>query len=283
MSTPDYVVVGHLTRDLLPDGAAAPGGTVFYGAVAAARLGYRAGIVTAAATASALPDGVELVVAPSAATSTFAHAYVDGRREQLVHSVAARLTVAHVPAGWRVAPLAHLGPVIDEVDEELVFAFPRALVCVTAQGWLRRLEGLPPALMRPASWRPSAELLRRIDLLVLSVEDLAGETGVAAAYARHCPCVALTDGGAGTTLLMRGAQLYVPAAPAQVVDTNGAGDVFAAAMLLQLFETGEPVSAARFAAVAAALAVEAPGATGIPRRAAVFERLGARSGDGQNS
>lgn len=276
MAMPDYVVVGHVTRDLLPDGGEAPGGTALYGAAAAGRLGYKAGIVTAAAGAVPRPEGAELVVAPSAATATFAHAYVGGRREQVVHRVAAPIAADAVPAAWRGAPLAHIGPVLGEADEGLAHAFPRALVCVTAQGWLRAVDGPLPAPMRPAAWRPTAELLRRIDLLVVSAEDLDGDEGAAAAYARHCPCVALTHGGAGVTLFVGGAASHVPAAPARAVDTNGAGDVFAAAMLIHLFETGDPAAAARFAAAAAALAVEGRGAAGAPRRAAVIERLRGR-------
>lgn len=270
---PDYVVVGHLTQDLLPDGTRAPGGTVYYGALAAQRLGYSVGMLTAAADLSAVPAGVALAAAPSQTSSVFAHSYVDGRREQLVHSVAAPIRVAQLPASWRDAPVAHLGPVLGEVDEALAFAFPRALVCATPQGWLRRVDGPPPAPMRPAPWRPAEQLLRRIGLLVLSVEDLGGDEGLAAAYARHCPCVALTRGASGVTLLVAGTAHELPAVPARAVDTNGAGDLFAAAMLLQLFETGDPLGAARFAAAAAALAVEAPGATGIPSRGAVFNRL----------
>lgn len=270
---PDYVVVGHLTRDLLPDGESAPGGTVYYGAIAASRLGYRAGMLTAGAASDSAPPGVDLAVAPSAAGSVFAHSYVGGRREQLVHSVAAPIAAEHLPDAWRAAPLAHIGPVIGEVAEGLVHAFPRALVCVTPQGWMRRVAGPPPAPMAPVPWRPSPELLRRIDLLVLSAEDLAGDEGAAAAYARHCPCVVLTRGGDGITLLASGEALHVPAAPARAVDTNGAGDVFAAAMLLQLFETGDAAAAARFAAAAAALAVEGRGAAGIATRAGVFARM----------
>jgi sugar/nucleoside kinase (ribokinase family) len=270
---PDYVVAGHLTQDLLPDGTVAPGGTVFYGALAAQRLGYRAAMLTAAPAAAAAPPGVAVARVPSATGAVFAHRYEDGRREQRVHSVAAPITAADLPAAWRDAPVAHLGPVLGELDEALAFAFPRALLGATPQGWLRRLDGPPPAPMRPAPWRPGEALLRRIDLLVLSVEDLGGDEGMVAAYARHCRRVAVTRGAGGATLLLDGIAHEIPAAPARAVDTNGAGDVFAAAMLLQLFETGDALAAAGFAAAAAALAVEAPGAAGIPSRGAVFTRL----------
>lgn len=271
--TPDYLVVGHLTIDLLPDDRAAPGGTAFYGAVTAQRLGYRAGMLTATPTPEIAPPEVAVCAVPSPTASTFAHRYTEGRREQLVHGIAAPIRLADLPEPWRAAPVVHLGPVIGEVDMELAFAFPRAVIGATPQGWMRTVDAPLPAPMHPASWRPSMELLRRLDLIVLSEEDLVGDQGAAAAFARHCRCVALTRGAAGITLYIAGEPRHLPAAPASPVDTNGAGDVFAAAMLLQLSETGDPLTSARFAAAAAALAVEARGAAGIPTRGAVFQRM----------
>ena len=45
--TPEYVVVGHCALDVQPDGSFLPGGTVLYSALTAARMGMRAGILTA--------------------------------------------------------------------------------------------------------------------------------------------------------------------------------------------------------------------------------------------
>ena len=47
---PDYLMLGHITSDLLPDGATIPGGTSLYAARTAQRLGRRPGIVSAKAT-----------------------------------------------------------------------------------------------------------------------------------------------------------------------------------------------------------------------------------------
>lgn len=269
---PEFLAIGHLTTDLLPDGAAAPGGTVYYASLTAARLGYRAAMLTAATSWEAVPAGVAVASAPTRATSTFAHSYQHGRREQLVRTVAAPITPAHLPEGWRAAPIIHIGPVIDECDPDLAFAFPGALIGVTPQGWMRRLGGPPPAPMEPKRWEPPAELLRRINLLVLSIEDVAGDEALVADYASVCSLVALTRGADGLTLFISGAPRQIPAFPVESVDTNGAGDVFAAAMLIHLFETGDPLQAARFAAIAAALAVEGRGGSHIPSRAAVVAR-----------
>ena len=43
--TPDYLLLGPFTRDVLPDGTTAPGGTSLYASFAAQRLGCKATIV----------------------------------------------------------------------------------------------------------------------------------------------------------------------------------------------------------------------------------------------
>src|SRR5690242_5765276 len=43
---PDYVVIGHICADILPDGTAVLGGTALYSALAAATFGWRTGILT---------------------------------------------------------------------------------------------------------------------------------------------------------------------------------------------------------------------------------------------
>ena len=47
-AAPDFLAIGHVTRDLLPDGSWRLGGTVAFAALTAARLGLRPAIVTSA-------------------------------------------------------------------------------------------------------------------------------------------------------------------------------------------------------------------------------------------
>src|SRR5688500_8647879 len=44
--TPDYLVIGHVTADLQPNGEVILGGTALYSALAAARLGARVAVLT---------------------------------------------------------------------------------------------------------------------------------------------------------------------------------------------------------------------------------------------
>jgi hypothetical protein len=272
VSSLDYLVLGHLTRDLLPDGAMAPGGTARYAAAVAARLGLSAAVLAAGDLAALPPPpaGVALASSPSTAITTFENRYAPTGRRQWLHTVGAPVDLAALPVAWLGAPVVHLAPVAAELDLAAALdAFPSALVGVTPQGWMRAWETMLPAEVRPIPWHPAPALLRRIGLIVLSIEDVAGDEAVPAAYAAHCPLVVVTRGVAGATLYRRGVPMLIPAFSAEERDPTGAGDVFACAMLARLYETGDPVVAATFASAAAALSVSGPGLGGLSGRAAV--------------
>src|SRR5438067_60133 len=89
--TPQFLAIGHVTRDLRPDGSYSLGGTVTFAALTAAHLGLTAGIVTCAdiQLLDELPThlpGIALQVRPSATTSTFVNRYHDGFRTQYLHA-----------------------------------------------------------------------------------------------------------------------------------------------------------------------------------------------------
>jgi sugar/nucleoside kinase (ribokinase family) len=90
------------------------------------------------------------------------------------------------------------------------------------------------------------------------------------------PLVAITQ-GSGEALLYGGKgrkKLAIPALTAYISDLTGAGDVFAAALLVRYRETGDPEQSARFAHAAAACSIEGPGTEAIPTRQVVMERRG---------
>lgn len=271
----DYLVLGHITRDRLPDGRSAPGGTALYAAAAAARLGARSAVLTAGNPAQLPPSpaGVVFRVLPAATTTTFANRYRPDGRQQCLHELAPPISLDALPAAWRAAPVVHLAPVAAEVDLTLAAAFPTALVGVTPQGWMRAWDAPLPAPVRPVPWRPAPALLRRLALIVLSIEDVGHDEALAASYAAHCPLVVVTRGAAGATLYLHGVPEPVAPCPAREHDPTGAGDVFAAALLLRLSEMGDPRAAASFASAAAACAVEGVGHQALPDRAAVLARL----------
>jgi pfkB family carbohydrate kinase len=271
---PDYLILGHFTRDVLPDGTTAPGGTSLYAALTAQQLGQRVAVVSAPAELPPdWPDSIAVAFHTSPTPPTFENQYTPQGRRQILHAASEPITFADVPVEWRSAPIVHLGPVLGETPEELAGAFPGALLGVTPQGWMRAWGPALPGPVTYRPWHPSESLLRRIDALVLSIEDVKGDEALVAEYARHCRLVALTRGALGATLFVEGKPHPVAAFPATELDPTGAGDVFAAALLVWLRETGEPLEAARFAACVAAGSVEGAGASRVPTRGAAEHRL----------
>ncbi|MBO0851955.1 MAG: bifunctional hydroxymethylpyrimidine kinase/phosphomethylpyrimidine kinase, partial [Pseudonocardia sp.] len=122
----------------------------------------------------------------------------------------------------------------------------------------------------PAAELPD-ELLARCDVLIVNeheqavVAGLPADTPVAQAHARlrrrGSRAVVTTLGAAGAVVTdAEGAVSKLPAVPATVVDTTGAGDAFAGVLAARL-ALGDPlVEAARWGTVAGSLAVRAAGA-----------------------
>lgn len=259
------------------------GGAVSFAAVTAVRLGYSVGLITSAAAdfpfdalrapcaeagpeheaCHALPPSIAVVNVASDSTTRFANRYAGGRREQRVLSRAADLDAPRLlhEAGFDLAPVVFVAPLVGEVPTECLAAFRGSLLGVGPQGWLRAWDS--QGVVRRAPW-PRGRTLVPAEVAVVSEEDLD---------AAHLPVewelvrlLAVTQGQRGARFRLEGAWWQVPAFPAREVDPTGAGDVFAAALLLRLGETRDPLEAAAFASATAALSVEGEGLSAVPCR-----------------
>jgi sugar/nucleoside kinase (ribokinase family) len=211
-----------------------------------------------------LPPDVLVRLRPCAASTTFQNIYHDGHRRQHIGSHAAVLRATDVPDGWRSSPIVHLGPVAQEIEEAVAEQFAGALLGLTPQGWMRCWD--VDGIVRPALWEPSDALLSRADAVVLSREDVGNDTALVDDYAARTRLLVLTAGWKGATVYYRG-QVRTFAAPrVREVDPTGAGDIFAAAFLVALYESGEPIRAAQFANCVAARSVERRGIASVPSR-----------------
>ena len=262
---PDYVVIGHATQDLLPDGRTTPGGTVTYSGLTAAMLGRRVGIVTSAAQAPQYrSDGILVHCRPAPFTTLYENLQTPQGRKQYLRARALPLGLDDVPAGWGQARIVHLGPLTQEVDPALIQAFPKALLGITPQGWLRQWDA--DGLISPVAWGHAWQPLEAAAAVVLSPEDLGDDPNALAEWRAHTRLLVLTLGRRGAIVYHRGQEQRVPAYDVLEVDPTGAGDVFAAAFLVQLDECGDPVEAARFANCAASFVVEGVGASNLATR-----------------
>jgi sugar/nucleoside kinase (ribokinase family) len=271
----DFVAIGHLTLDQTPRGAQ-PGGAAYYAAMTARRLGLRVALLTSCGPdfpAGALPSDVEVMNVPSDRTTVFRLEESPRGRRLSVLTRAADIEEGHLPGGWRGVPLAMLCPVINEVDPALAGSFAEASLGVAPQGWMRR-RGAGGAI-EPAPWDDADIVLPHAQLLVVSLEDIEPSPKTALEWFQHVPLGAVTRGSEGAILFVNGERYHVEPDGAAEADATGAGDVFAAAMLIEYYREANPWEAAAAAACAAAASVEAPGATGIPDRSTLAARLAA--------
>jgi sugar/nucleoside kinase (ribokinase family) len=275
---PEFVVIGHATRDLLPNGSWRLGGGVAYAGATASRLGLRVGVLTSAppdarsALRDALPDAAILNVPASEAT-TFENIYGATGRRQFLRARAEPLALAHLPPAWAEARIVLLAPLAQEVDPSFTQAFPGALVAAAPQGWLRRWDS--QGAVSPGSLDVAPQLLPHVRALILSRDDLLLPDAnpaqkkladaVITTWASQIPLVAVTHGSDGADLYASGAPAEsFPGIVAREIDPTGAGDVFAAAFLCWLDRTSDARAAVRFANHVAACSVERVGVESAP-------------------
>jgi sugar/nucleoside kinase (ribokinase family) len=262
----DYLVIGHVTRDKLPGGHYAVGGTASYAALTAAALGCQVGIVTSAGPAfdpAFLPPNVQIVIRPALATTTFENRYVNGHRQQFRYQIALPLTAETVPDLWQRTPLVHVGPLTDACSPTLVEHFaPYVFVGVTPQGWMRCVD--ENGRVRPTAWASATRLLPLASAVVLSIEDVGGNWETVFDYAARTRVLVVTHGWKGCHLFIEGERAYVPAPEVDEVDPTGAGDIFATAFFFAMREGAAPEQAARFATCIAAPSVTRRGLLAVP-------------------
>lgn len=265
-------MVGHVSKDLLPGGAAL-GGTATYSALAAQKLGLQAAVVTSCASKDEgmldlLRDaGVWLTVVSSPLTTSFSNKYDQaGRRTQVLNARAASLHLEDVPRVWRRAPIVHMGPIAQELGHDLPLAFTERLLGVTPQGWMRTWDASGHVTQSACPVPLALRALPQNAFLVLSKEDLDNNTGLISEYLALARMVVVTQGPDEAYISCAGELMMVPALPAISIDPTGAGDVFAAALFVRYIETGDAGEAARFAHAAAACAIEGKSTTAIPDR-----------------
>lgn len=263
MTSVDYLIIGHASKDLTPQGPSL-GGTVAYAGLTAHALGLRVGVVTSAA-----PDldfaplrDLEVHCIPAPASTSFENVYTPEGRVQTINGQASPLGPSAVPRAWMDAPIVHLAPIACEIEPALVQAFPGALLGMTPQGWMRRWDGA--GRVHLTSWEATRELLPAAGAVVLSIEDLQGELHAAQAMSELCRVLAVTEGPRGARVRAHGGWRSVPAPEAQELDPTGAGDVFAAVFFSELFRGSDPWQAADYANRVAAGSVTRRGLASAP-------------------
>jgi fructokinase len=276
----DVLVVGESLVDIVrtADGTTTerPGGSAANVAVALARLGRPVRFATAyadddrgAAVAAHLADaGVELASDPHLVPRTSTAQATIRPDGSATYSFDLDWRLAAPPVGSpRWVHVCSLGAVVapgaDDVVAILGQVHGAALVSYDVNA-RPAVTGTGPDLVAAVE-RVAAEA----DLVKVSDEDLAVlyPTFSITESAQHLltlgpRAIAITLGEGGATWLSAAGEVSVPAAPVEVVDTIGAGDTFAAALIDALWDglDRDPTAVLTHAARAAAVTVSRPGA-----------------------
>lgn len=266
-------IIGNLSRDIVAGAAPRPGGAVFYGARALARIGARATIVARCGARDAddlLPPlealGFPVAFRPGERTSAFSFHYEGGRRVMRVDEIGDPWTPEDI-TGWASEAVAdavwvQVGALMrsDFDAETIALLAPGRSLLVDAQG-LVRVARLGP-LERDARVDPG--VFRSLQALKLNEGEariLAGGVDPGLLRALGVPEVVVTLGSAGALVVTGSVAERIPPVPVQrAVDPTGSGDAFSAAYAHARAEGAGPVAAASSAnAVAAALVVRESG------------------------
>jgi sugar/nucleoside kinase (ribokinase family) len=261
----DYLVVGHLTRDLIPSGTRL-GGTAAYSSLTARAMGLRVGVLTACEECLSAKEleaaGIQVVGMRADQTTTFENIQTPAGRIQYIHTIAPTIDLSMVPEAWRSTPIVHLGPVAREIDPNILRAFNTSFIGLTPQGWLRGWD--EGGQVQFSDWPEAAFVLQQAGAAVISIEDIQGDESLIDEMASSIRVLAVTEGAAGARLYWNGDLRRFAAPKVQEVDPTGSGDIFAASFFIRLNATRDPWEAARFATILAAQSVRRPGLEGIP-------------------
>jgi sugar/nucleoside kinase (ribokinase family) len=268
----DYLAIGHVAHDLAPEGARL-GGTAAYSALTARALGVRVGIVTASGPETSLASlgDIPVVSLESPNSTTFENIYTEHGRIQYLRAQATRIDLKQVPETWRRTPIIHLGPIANEMDTVLPEDLSPSFLGLTPQGWMRKWDA--QSRVSRTEWVNADFAMARATAVVISREDVEDDDEIIERMAPQTRVLAVTEGPAGAVLYWNGDRRRFRAPRVPEVDATGAGDVFAAAFFIRLFNTRDPWEATRFATLIASRSVTRVGLEGIPTPREVEECL----------
>ena len=269
------LIVGPVTLDRFADGSTAPGGAVSYAARVAAALGIRAHILTVGARGADLDalDGHEVVRIGASETLTFAFSQAgDARRLRLEATPNRTLTARDLPRDWPSPRTIILAPLLpDDVDIESFLDLQPDACGLLAQGLQRLLAPNGTVIHRDAPSEALRAAAQDRVTIFLSEEEVAHwSEDDRDEIAARAHALVITRGPEGAEVRTRDHTDRIKALPAEVIDTTGAGDVFAAALILAM-RAGDDV-AERLAAGYAAASVERRGPAPLPAREEIAAR-----------
>ncbi len=273
MNTLDVLLIGHFAKDrIVVDGRAetVPGGAVYYGGIALARLGLRVGVVT-----RLHPDdfpllealraaGVVVYATPAAETSGIENIY---RSEDMERRITHPIGFAG-PFRWEDIPdvqaqIYGIVPIMaGEVDLPLLQAIARrGPTALDIQGFIRVREG-HDLVYRP--WDKMEEGLSHVTYLKVDLAEAEAVTGesdplkAVRILASYGPREVVLTRSQGVLVYAGGHAYFAPFQPRSLAGRTGRGDTCFATYLGKRL-TESPAEACRWAAAVTTLKQEKPG------------------------
>jgi len=275
----DLVTIGHTARDEFEgDPEWRIGGTATYAAAAAACLGDRVALLTRVGpkerdrlVARCQELGIELHALESEVTTTFSFRYVDGRRRLRLKARAKGIGAEVIPVALRDTRSVVLASIAHEIEPSVFDVYGGVPRVLAAQGYLRSWDA--DGTIRRREWDEAHDVLARVNVAVVSEDDIEGDFDLARGWAKTAPVI-VTIAERGAIVLRGGREIEVGGFPAdEVVDQTGAGDAFCAGLALALADGDDLEPATRFANAVASFAVEGVGTIALASREKVQARM----------
>lgn len=266
----DYLIIGHITQDLTPEGPKL-GGTAAFSGLTANAFGLRVGMVTSwgEETGKDLLESLQIANLRADSSTTFENIYTPEGRRQKLHHLAPQLAFYHIPESWRSARIVHLAPVAGEIPADMIRYFPEADIYLTPQGWMREWDR--EGNISPRVWLEASYMLPQARAAVISEEDVGFDQVVIDRMAAYVPILAVTKGAMGAEIYTEGQIIKIPAPETEALDMTGAGDIFAAVFFTQLTHMGDPLKAGELAVQVASDSITRPGMQAAPDEDLLYE------------
>lgn len=273
-----FVAIGHIVDDIEPTHHL--GGGVSYSAVAAARLGIPATIITKCPAdhpyiAELTSYGIDVVVLPSKKNTitSFSNIYdTRGRRTQKVLGQQESITATDIETVskemFKDATIL-VAPVVGEVDMDLFSVLAKkGTLAITPQGYFRHIESNGSVRQKP--WSGFRQYLPHADIVIFSEEDVSIDGVVNKTLLedikKAVKITILTRAENGATIFAYGTSLHIPAfslKSIEIKDFTGAGDTFATSFIISYIQSHNLAKAGSAACLFSALKIMGFGGIGI--------------------
>jgi len=172
-----------------------------------------------------------------------------GRVQEVLYEKSARVyRPKDIPK--RKTDVVIVAPLVDNMDSAFLGSvkekFSRAMRVFLPQGKLRTLTSEGKVVKK--QWQSCREIVSQFHIIVYSREDMEKPDEVASLWSSQGTIVIVTKDKDGCSVYIHRKRTDIPGVPEdKIVDSTGAGDIFAASFVHQFAKSREAIDAAKFA------------------------------------